>query len=323
MSFEDILVRLAAPLYLPFADGQRLHWSYLCSALVIALALYWLSRRPGAGLKGALLDGLRFAFPKSVFLHPSATLDYRFFYFVVIADGLVVLPLVLFAPGEAEAVRLVLSDAFGTVDASTGSGLWARALYTLCHVLAFDLGIFITHYLQHRIPLLWEFHKVHHSAEVLTPVTLFRMHPVDKIFTGVTVAVFTGAVGGVFAYLFGGAVDIWTVGALNVVLFAFYLLGYNLRHSHVWLSYPPWLSRLLISPAQHQIHHSSAARHLDKNMGFVFAFWDRVFGTLYVPLEREQFDMGLTGGEHAEYRSVLALFALPFVKAARRLRRLG
>ena len=103
---------------------------------------------------------------------------------------------------------------------------------------------------------------------------------------------------------------------VNLGLFLYYLLGYNLRHSHIWLSYPRWLSWLLVSPAQHQIHHSSAPAHFNKNLGFVFSFWDRMANTLYVPAHRETLDFGIGGGEDEEYDGVTALYLLPFRKAA-------
>ena len=52
---------------------------------------------------------------------------------------------------------------------------------TIVVFLAFELGYWFHHYLSHRIPFMWEFHKVHHTAEVLTPVTIFRVHPLDTV----------------------------------------------------------------------------------------------------------------------------------------------
>ena len=183
-------------------------------------------------------------------------------------------------------------------------------------MVAFDLGMFVAHYLQHKVPVLWEIHKVHHSAQVLTPISVFRMHPVDDVLSGVCTALAIGAVGGVFTWGLGGPVDAVLVGCVNLGLFLFYIFGYNLRHSHVWLSYPRWLSWLLVSPAQHQIHHSRAPIHVDKNLGFVFSFWDRMTRTLYVPDKREPLDFGIGHGEDEEYDGLTALYLLPFKKAA-------
>jgi sterol desaturase/sphingolipid hydroxylase (fatty acid hydroxylase superfamily) len=169
------------------------------------------------------------------------------------------------------------------------------------------------------VPVLWEFHKVHHSAEVLTPITAYRMHPVDDLLSGTLSGLLAGAMHGVFDHLFAGNAGIFAVMGVNAGVFAFYLAGYNLRHSHVWLAYPGWLSHFLISPAQHQVHHSLDPRHFDKNMGFIFACWDWAARTLYVPREREELSFGLDGNEHRDFDGVLTLYILPVKNAARRL----
>ena len=106
------------------------------------------------------------------------------------------------------------------------------------------------------------------------------------------------------------------VSGVNLGPFLFYVLGSNLRHSHIWLAYPGWLVWLLVSPAQHQLHHSSAPVHFNKNMGFVFSFWGGTANMLYVAEKREALDFGVGGGEGDEYDGVTALYLLPFKKAA-------
>ena len=61
-----------------------------------------------------------------------------------------------------------------------------------------------------------------------------------------------------------------------------------------------------------------APEHFNKNYGEVLAIWDWMFGTLYVPEGRETISYGI-GEENREYRSLTALYLLPFVKAWRRL----
>jgi hypothetical protein len=188
--------------------------------------------------------------------------------------------------------------------------------HTVASVLAMDLGLFLAHYLQHRVPVLWEFHKVHHSAQVLTPLTAYRMHPVDDVLAMSLSGLFAGVVLGTFNFLQPGNAGAATVLGLNAALFLYYASGYNLRHSHVWLSYGSVLSRVFISPAQHQIHHSKAPQHFDKNFGFIFAFWDVWFGSLYVPRAKEHIEVGLPDREDEAYSSVLALYLLPFKRSA-------
>lgn len=104
----------------------------------------------------------------------------------------------------------------------------------------------------------------------------------------------------------------------SVSLFPFFfgLFGHHLQHSHVWLSFGPWLSRLYISPAQHQIHCSRDPRHRDKNSGIKFALWDALFGTLYVPKEPETLQVGLPDADHRDFTTISKLYFLPFARIA-------
>jgi len=303
----DYLLRSAIqPLLFPAEATHRIYWLYLLSAAAMAIAfhLYRQRRRRLLGLKACLAHLV----PKAVYAHRSAFLDYRFFYVNTALLGLVLGPVV-----ASSTVATAIARAFGT-PAAGQAGPLAMAALTIALVVAMDLALYIGHWLQHRIPLLWEFHKIHHSAEVLTPVTAFRAHPFDDLLNLTLSAFLTGVVQGLFYLGFGtGIVDARILG-VNALLFAWYLTGFNLRHSHIWIAYPRWLSHIVISPAQHQIHHSKAPCHFDKNMGFIFACWDALFGTLYVPREKEELTYGLADDEHLAFTSLRALYLRPFMR---------
>ena len=63
-------------------------------------------------------------------------------------------------------------------------------------------------------------------------------------------------------------------------MFIFNVTGANLRHSHIWISYGRVVERVLISPAQHQLHHSIDPRDGNANFGAVLAIWDWLGGSL-------------------------------------------
>ena len=177
------------------------------------------------------------------------------------------------------------------------------------------------HYLQHKIPLLWEFHKVHHSSEVLHPLSNYREHPVDNFLYAVVTGGAAGMALSSFEFLFGAqplALLVPILG-IGVFAFAFNFLGYNLRHSHVWLRWPGFLAYLFGCPAHHQIHHSCKPQHINKNMAFMFPIWDILFGTYYLPDEKEEMTFGIGDGSESTYRSYLSIYWLPFKHAYRRL----
>src|SRR6516165_2401889 len=123
-----------------------------------------------------------------------------------------------------------------------------------------------------------EFHKVHHSAEVLTPLTAGRVHPLDDAISFLLAGVMGASHFSLCRSLLGSNAVMFGVFQLNVLVVIFYFAGFHLRHSHVWLPYKGIWGKLFVSPAHHQVHHSVAQRHWDKSLGFVFAMWDSLFG---------------------------------------------
>jgi len=312
-----MIAGLLAPIGDFLANGQaKIFWLYLAGAVAVAALVY-----VRASSARSLAGFGRFLFPRAVYRHVSARSDYKLW----LANSALLMPLLVpltvpLALAANDAAGLLLGALFGTPGPGWQAGWGTRAAFTASELLAIDGGLFLAHYLQHRIPLLWEFHKTHHSAETLTPITVFRMHPVDILLNSVLAVFLAGAVAGVFGYLYRAPVGAFALSGVNIGLFLFYLAGMHLRHSHVWLMYPGWLGRHVSSPALHQIHHSAEPRHLDRNLAQIFTFWDRMAGTLYLPRERETLVYGLSGGGEAGYRGLVRLYLRPFAGAAALLR---
>ena len=310
---DDILARLSAFGYAPLSPADRFFVGYLAVALVLATLVLRLD--PQTGEPRSLRALLASLFPRRVYLHPSALLDYRFVlvnYFVI---ALLVGAMFASAATTTGWVAAALDLALGPNRHPATPGLAAGLVFTVVVFMAVDFGNFLAHWLQHKIPWLWEFHKIHHSAEVLTPITALRVHPVGEILSTQVIALCVGAINGGFFYVYQGPVAQMTIAGVNALDFLYYTIGaYHLAHSHVWLMFPRGLRELFLSPALHLIHHSVALEHRDKNFAFTFTFWDRLFGTLHMPQdhEREGLVLGLGDGEERDFQSVWQLYATPF-----------
>ena len=299
----------------PLLPSQKAFYLYLLTALVIAGGsyVYFSYREESARPEGISKGFLGYVFDPKVWLHRSAKQDYMFFLLNAVIYYGIVAQLLIFGHILFGAFGGGLEAIFGVRETPLFvPNIWTAAAYTLAVLLAIDLAVWTTHYLQHKVELLWQFHQVHHSAEVLTPVTVYRMHPVDLLFTGLATIGLMGLATAGFTYMTQTSPSELTVMNVNAGIFAFYLIGYNLRHSQIWLSYPRWLSYILISPAQHQIHHSIDKKHWDRNMGLIFAFWDWLFGTLYVPKGYEKLEYGLSREEPNPFNSVVDIYLKPF-----------
>jgi sterol desaturase/sphingolipid hydroxylase (fatty acid hydroxylase superfamily) len=159
--------------------------------------------------------------------------------------------------------------------------------------VATDFSLYWTHRIFHRYPGLWRAHKLHHSPPVLTPLTGFRFWPHEVFVHMASGGFFQGVALGMVAGAAGAQVSPMTLLGVNVLMLAWSLAFSHLRHSHVPIPYPRWLSHILISPHMHQVHHSSDPAHHDRNFGTTFAVWDWMFGTLYLPRRDERFRFGL------------------------------
>ena len=290
----------------------------LAGALLCALGFYWWRRWSRHRKATSLKVLVRSIFAKRIVLHPSSILDMKLWalntlafagaYGMLGVSG-------LFWRGIGVAA---MTGAFGAHQ-PTAWPLWAiLAVATLLELLAYELAYWTGHYLFHAIPALWEFHKVHHSAEVMTTLTEMRTHPVEIISFMNLIGLATGLVFGVLTYTFGPGVRPFTLLNGNIVLMMFLITIGHLRHSHMWIPFTGLMGRLFQSPAHHQIHHSDDPKHFNTNLGFALAFWDWVFGTLYIPNEREPIRFGV-GARHVDFTSVLKLYLLPFKRSAEAL----
>ncbi len=304
MAIEEVLYRSIATMISPIVPTSRIFVLYLITALVMAFFAYWQVEKAHDAEDLAEGNSVRdrvgffkYVFDPKIWLHPSSIQDMKYF----AANALLYYGLISQFLFGSHYLSLGFYDLsvtwFGAPSEALISGTPAVVLYTLASVLALDFGVYIMHLMFHRIPFLWHFHSVHHSAEQLNPVTLFRMRPVDLFLTSISVMFFEAIAFAGFFFLSAKMPEASTIFGLNLVVFGFYVAGYNLRHSHIWLNYPVWLSKIFISPAQHQVHHSSDPKHFDRNMGLIFSFWDQLFGTHYIPREREHLQFGLSRSE--------------------------
>jgi len=280
---------------------------------ILCIALYLLRGRNGSPVSWAGFR--RYAFPRSIYAHRSARLDLQMFMFNIVIGAVLLAPLLAISTITAGWTSMMLNGLLGVREQLPDGDGWPSAWLTLALLWAMDAGFFLSHRLQHKLPWLWEFHKVHHSAPVLNPLSAYRQHPVDQFVDGASIGVATGITFGIFHYGYMGVAEPLSAMGYNLGVYVFYLTGAHLRHSHIWLGYPRWLSRILISPAQHQIHHSAEPRHRDVNFGGIFAVWDALAGTLYVPSRRESFPLGLPEREQRAYSSLVGLYVVPIYRA--------
>lgn len=298
-----------------FSAGSVFSVYSLASSLGLGLAaLAWRQKKRRGRVNPRVIA--RAIFSQHFWSRESVHADIKLLVLSVVLMPPVAAALVISSNSVAMVVSAALRNIFGAFEPSDCCSLSLRLLATVILFLAYEIGYFVDHYLKHRVPFLWELHKVHHTADVLTPLTNYRNHPIDNIVFGYMLSIFIGGASGVIAWLFGQKVEIFAVDGKNILFLIFLWTIGHLQHSQFWIPFRGVWGHLILSPAHHQIHHSSDPLHFNRNIGSVLAIWDWMAGTLEIPSEKNP---RLAYG--AEEKSVnphssYGLLATPAIKSA-------
>lgn len=169
-------------------------------------------------------------------------------------------------------------------------------------VIMIDLGGYAQHRLFHAVPLLWRFHRIHHSDLDVDCGTAIRHHPVET--------------------LVGQAIDLALIAALGLpplaVLAAVTLgaIASVFNHANIALaqSADSVLRWFVVTPDMHRIHHSVDVVENNRNFANLFPWWDRLFSTYQREplLGQVRMDLGLAEARAARDLTLWKLLALPF-----------
>ncbi len=307
MQIVDLLSEsiLSLPGYLIDAN-KRIFGIYLVSAILLAIPAYLVQKNHFR--LGAFWGYL---FNKKIWWHPSARLDYKLFIVNRVLKILLSAPIVLTMVPIAIGFSDLLETVFGKITPMTNNSVIVISIFTFILFLLDDLTRFILHLALHKVPILWDFHKVHHSAKVMTPMTIYRSHPFESYLYACRMALSQGLAVGIGYYFFGPKLNMFDLLGANIFVFIFNVMGSNLRHSHVWWSWGDKIESWFISPAQHQVHHSDRPEHFDRNLGSALAIWDRMIGTLTTSSNVGKIRFGL-GDNDPGHQSMYQVYLKPF-----------
>jgi sterol desaturase/sphingolipid hydroxylase (fatty acid hydroxylase superfamily) len=236
---------------------------------------HWLA---GISIAFVLFERLRPARPRQPVLRAQWVNDLGY----LVLNGHVY---ALVAGGWAAALALrtreLLAPWLPFAEPDTGLAALPAAAQFLVYLVVSDLLQWGVHNLLHRVPWLWQFHKLHHSIRDMDWAGNFRFHWVELVVYGTLLYVPLALLGGDPGPLFAVAVLATFWGHLN--------------HANVDVDLGP-LARVLNSPRMHLWHHDASDEGgTAKNFGIVLCLWDRLFGTLYWPRDRAPARLGYPG----------------------------
>ncbi len=279
---DNLLEKLEAVGAMLMSPGSTFSLWQLALSFVFAFAFLALRQRRRRGR--LQLDGIaRAVFARRFLRNRSTAADAGYFLVNTLALGGLIGWAVLSGAWIARAALGALIACFGAHTPLLPTSVAARIIVTVVLFLAYEFGYWLDHYLKHTAPALWELHKPHHTAETLTPLTVFRVHPLDTLMFANVTALVVGLATALSTYAFGEETHAFAFDGVNALLVGFMYAYVHLQHSQFWIPIRGPLGRIFMSPAHHQIHHSISAAHFNRNFGSCLALWDWLFGTLAVP----------------------------------------
>ena len=167
--------------------------------------------------------------------------------------------------------------------------------------LLLDAWNYCWHWLNHRFPILWRFHQIHHSDPVMDVSTATRFH-----FGEIAIS----------ATLRLPLIPILGIPIEGLILYDVILLLATQFH-HANLALPGKIDRLvryaLVSPDMHKLHHSREKVETDSNYASVLSLWDRLFRTYREKKDCRLIRFGLDSFNSDERQSISSLWMAPFV----------
>ena len=134
-------------------------------------------------------------------------------------------------------------------------------------VLLLDAWTYFWHWLNHRVPFFWRFHRLHHVDRAMDVTTASRFHTVEIVFSSILRLPLLA--------LIGCRID--ELALYELLLFAV------VQFHHANIALPDRLDRvlrlLIVTPSLHKVHHSVVRAETDSNYASLFSWWDRFFGT--------------------------------------------
>lgn len=170
-------------------------------------------------------------------------------------------------------------------------------------ILALDMWMYWWHRLNHLVPFLWRFHRMHHSDPEMDVTTATRFHLGEIMLSSLLRLVVIVLLG-----IPVEAIILFDVIQLPIISF-----------HHANISLPQLLDKMLmwfiVTPFMHKVHHSRIKAETDSNFSSLFSVWDRLFGSFVEKDRYDQIRFGLDEFDGEERQTVKGLILTPFLRS--------
>jgi sterol desaturase/sphingolipid hydroxylase (fatty acid hydroxylase superfamily) len=213
--------------------------------------------------------------------------------------------------GLAGANTLVLGLLFGSLFVAVGDEVAQRGygllnqwnlspwIHLVFSFLLLDAWMYLWHWTNHAVPVLWRFHRMHHSDEQMDVTTATRFHLGELFASGCMRLALLPVVG-------------WSVEAI-LLYDLIVLIATHFHHANIHLGpFDSWLRYLIVTPILHKIHHSDLPHETNSNYATVLSMWDRLFGTYRMRSDPEKIRFGLSEFRAPMWQTLWGMWKTPF-----------
>ena len=172
-------------------------------------------------------------------------------------------------------------------------------LHAVLAVLLLDMWTYAWHRMNHRVPFLWRFHRVHHSDAQMDVTTASRFHTGEIVLSSLLRIPLIVALG----------VTAWELVLYETLMFAV------VQFHHANVALPPRVeavvNKLVVTPAMHKVHHSRWQPETDSNYSAFLSVWDRLFGSFRRREALHEVELGLDAFDDDGHQSILGMLRTP------------
>lgn len=182
------------------------------------------------------------------------------------------------------------------LEAAAALPTWAHALGA---ILLLDAWMYVWHRINHEIPFLWRFHRVHHNDPTMDVTTASRFHTGEIAISSIL------RIG--IILLFG--VHLWELVLYETVMFA--VVQFHHANVHLPATIDRALRAIIVTPNMHRVHHSRYQPETDSNYSSLFSFWDRIGQSFRLREDPSTIELGLHGWDAPEDQRFVGMLWAP------------
>ncbi len=172
-------------------------------------------------------------------------------------------------------------------------------LHAILAVLLLDAWTYAWHRMNHRVPFLWRFHRVHHSDAQMDVTTASRFHTGEIVMSSLLRIPLIVVLG----------VTAWELVLYETLMFAV------VQFHHANIALPPRVeaivNKVIVTPAMHKVHHSRWQPETDSNYSAFLSVWDRLFRSFRRRDALHEVNLGLDEFDAEEHQTVAGMLKTP------------